>query len=298
MTDNSIDKHIDRQKQYFGDAPKMPLTTPTDGLSEKDKETLSAAYNKQWSNPKFKIKWFVGQTQITPFAKLRQWMLELRSREETLQQVLYDNKKWEVERDRNQWIAENTEDPFDKRLALIEAENETKNLEQASKKLREYYLERQNLIDLINEFLESDEALLPDGTGRTYLDILNTEEEDLYEAEYWTNRLAKQASTDLIFYGRVGTGNMDAILSMAPEQQTETLGLALNYAAQLQQVQTSLQLEVDEKLKLGNGETTKDLQIPQPMQEQIGQHQPGTAFNQDNVELTKNKGDDFDIYNT
>ena len=82
------------------------------------------------------------------------------------------------------------------------------------------------------------------------MDILNTEEEDVYEAEYWTNRLAKQASTDLVFYGRIGTGNMDAILSMAPEQQSETLGLALNYAAQLQQVQSTLQLEVDEKLKI------------------------------------------------
>ncbi len=283
------DPRIDRQKQYFGDAPTMPLVTDTEQLSDKEKETLSAAYNKQWSNPKFKIKWFVGQTQITPFAKLRQWMLELRSREETLQQVLYDNKKWEVERDRNQWIADNTDDQFDKRLAQIEADNETKNLQQSHKKLREYYLERQNLIDLINEFLESDEAVLPDGSGRTYMDILNTEEEDVYEAEYWTNRLAKQASTDLVFYGRIGTGNMDAILSMAPEQQSETLGLALNYAAQLQQVQSNLQLEVDEKLKIGGQDPTKDLPLPEAVQREQITSQSATA---------PNGNDDYDIYNT
>jgi hypothetical protein len=297
MTDNNIDKKVDRQQQYFSDAPTMPLTTNVDQLSEKDKETLSSAYNKQWTNPKFKIKWFVGQTQITPFAKLRQWMLELRSREETLQQILYDNKKWEVERDRNQWIADNTEDQFDKRLAQIEAENETKNLDQSRKKLREYYLERQNLIDLINEFLESDEALLPDGSGRTYMDILNTEEEDIYEAEYWTNRLAKQASTDLVFYGRINTGNMDAILSMAPEQQTETLGLALSYASQLQTVQTKLQLEVDEKLKLG-AQPTKDLLTPQPMQEKITKQEAGQPFDRDTFEPINNKDDDFDLYNS
>jgi hypothetical protein len=297
MTDNNIDKKVDRQQQYFSDAPTMPLTTNVDQLSEKDKETLSSAYNKQWTNPKFKIKWFVGQTQITPFAKLRQWMLELRSREETLQQILYDNKKWEVERDRNQWIADNTEDPFDKRLAQIEAENETKNLDQSRKKLREYYLERQNLIDLINEFLESDEALLPDGSGRTYMDILNTEEEDIYEAEYWTNRLSKQASTDLVFYGRINTGNMDAILSMAPEQQTETLGLALSYASQLQTVQTKLQLEVDEKLKLG-AQPTKDLLTPQPMQEKITKQEAGQPFDRDTFEPINNKDDDFDLYNS
>jgi hypothetical protein len=267
----------------------MPLVTDVEQLSDKEKETLSAAYNKQWSNPKFKIKWFVGQTQITPFAKLRQWMLELRSREETLQQVLYDNQKWEVERDRNQWIADNTDDQFDKRLAQIEADNETKNLQQSHKKLREYYLERQNLIDLINEFLESDEALLPDGSGRSYMDILNTEEEDVYEAEYWTNRLAKQASTDLVFYGRIGTGNMDAILSMAPEQQSETLGLALNYAAQLQQVQSTLQLEVDEKLKIGGQDPTKDLPLPEAVQREQITTQSAPA---------PNGSDDYDIYNT
>jgi hypothetical protein len=283
------DPRIDRQKQYFGDAPTMPLVTDVEQLSDKEKETLSAAYNKQWSNPKFKIKWFVGQTQITPFAKLRQWMLELRSREETLQQVLYDNQKWEVERDRNQWIADNTDDQFDKRLAQIEADNETKNLQQSHKKLREYYLERQNLIDLINEFLESDEALLPDGSGRSYMDILNTEEEDVYEAEYWTNRLAKQASTDLVFYGRIGTGNMDAILSMAPEQQSETLGLALNYAAQLQQVQSTLQLEVDEKLKIGGQDPTKDLPLPEAVQREQITTQSAPA---------PNGSDDYDIYNT
>jgi len=283
------DPRIDRQKQYFGDAPTMPLVTDVEQLSDKEKETLSAAYNKQWSNPKFKIKWFVGQTQITPFAKLRQWMLELRSREETLQQVLYDNQKWEVERDRNQWIADNTDDQFDKRLAQIEADNETKNLQQSHKKLREYYLERQNLIDHINKFLESDEALLPDGSGRSYMDILNTEEEDVYEAEYWTNRLAKQASTDLVFYGRIGTGNMDAILSMAPEQQSETLGLALNYAAQLQQVQSTLQLEVDEKLKIGGQDPTKDLPLPEAVQREQITTQSAPA---------PNGSDDYDIYNT
>jgi|TARA_B110000259_G_C13988925_1_gene391622 hypothetical protein len=293
MTENSLDStsRMDRQKQYFGDAPKMPLVTDVTQLSEKDKDILSSAYNKQWSNPKFKIKWFVGQTQITPFAKLRQWMLELRSREETLQQVLYDNSKWEVERDRNLWIAENTTDQFDKRLAQIEAANESKNLAQAEKKLREYYLERQNLIDLIDEFMKSEEAMLPDGSGRTYMDILNTEEEDVYEAEYWTNRLAKQSAADLVFYGRINTGNMDAILSMAPEQQNETLGLALSYGAQLQQVQSSLQLEVDEKLKLGGLEVgNKDLTIPTPEHPaQIAASNPGGISESDN---------DYDIYNT
>ena len=90
----------------------------------------------------------------------------------------------------------------------------------SKRRLQDWYLERQTLIDLYNEFMASDEAYLPDGSGRTYMDILNTKEEDVYEAEYWTNRLAKQAATDMLFYGRINGGNMDAIL-MSPEQQVK-----------------------------------------------------------------------------
>jgi hypothetical protein len=128
--------------------------------------------------------------------------------------------------------------------------------------LSNWYLERQQLIDLVNEFLESEEALLPDGSGRTYMDIMDTEEEDLYEAQYWTNRLAKQAATDLLFYGRVNSGNMDAILSMSPQQQTETLTLALSYGSQLQKIQANIQLEVDQTLSLEDKLEQSSLAVP------------------------------------
>jgi hypothetical protein len=91
---------------------------------------------------------------------------------------------------------------------------------------------------------------------------MDTDEEDYYEAEYWTNRLAKQAATDLLFYGRVGTGNMDAILSMAPQQQTETLSLAMSYGTQLQQINQNIQLEVDQKLSIESKADTKFLSTP------------------------------------
>ena len=123
-------------------------------------------------------------------------------------------------------------------------------------------LERQHLIDLIEEFEASDEAKLPDGSGRTYADVLDTEEEDLYEAQYWTNRLAKQAACDMLFYGRIGTGNMDAILSMSPEQQAETLALTMNFSTQLQSYQTRLQNEATQMLQMQQASDNKDLTFP------------------------------------
>jgi hypothetical protein len=91
---------------------------------------------------------------------------------------------------------------------------------------------------------------------------MDTDEEEVYEAHYWTNRLAKQAATDLLFYGRVNSGNMDAILSMSPEQQTETLTLALSYGSQLQKIQGNIQLEVDASLNLAARIEDSALSVP------------------------------------
>ena len=83
-------------------------------------------------------------------------------------------------------------------------------------------------IDLIKEFLETEAAILPDGTR--LIDVFgNPELEEKYEHEYWTVRMAKQAMLDMISYGRIGTGNLDSILMMDPEQQKQVLTLTAAY---------------------------------------------------------------------
>lgn len=252
----------DRIAQYHSDKFKSELNSDISMLSEKDKNILEFSMNKEWCNPKFKLRWFVGETQVTPFAKIRQWLLEVKSREESIENLEYEIAKWQIQIDRHQHIAKNADNEFDRRENELEAWNLTRNQIMTKRRLSNWYLERQQLIDLVNEFLESDEALLPDGSGRTYMDIMDTDEEEVYEAHYWTNRLAKQAATDLLFYGRVNSGNMDAILSMSPEQQTETLTLALSYGSQLQKIQGNIQLEVDASLELAARIENSALSVP------------------------------------
>ena len=115
----------------------------------------------------------------------------------------------------------------------------------------------------------ADEGKLPDGSGRTYWDIINTEAEDDYEAEYWTNRLAKQAATDMLFYGRIGTGNMDAILSMDPKQQAETLALTMNFSTQIQSYTQRLQSEAEENLKLQGSVNNESLLAPKEEKQKL-----------------------------
>lgn len=279
--------------KYHSEKFQSEIMSDVSMLNEKEKELLGYCMNKEWSNPKFKLRWFVGETQITPFSKLRQWLLEIKSREEAIEKLEYDIEKWQIQIDRHLHLAEATENEFDRREHELEAKELGRNQIMTRRRLVNWYLERQTIIDLVTEFLASEEALLPDGSGRSYIDVMDTEEEEIYEAEYWTNRLAKQAATDLMFYGRVGTGNMDAILSMAPEQQTKTLTLAMSYGTQLQQINQNIQLEVDKTLSIGNKADNAFLPTP-------------TALHLDNEKLTiavkgidKDGGENIlNVYNT
>jgi len=252
----------DRIMEYHSDRFNSEINSDVSMLSERDKELIKKSLNKEWTNPKFKLRWFVGQAQITPFAKFRQWLLEIKTKEEAIENMEYELAKHQVEIERFKRLRDASTDDLDKRMAEIEMWNLERLLYMSKRRIQDWYLERQHLVDLLKEFLDSDEAKLKDGSGRTYMDIIDTEEEDHFEAEIWTNRLAKQAACDLIFYGRINSGNMDAILTMSAEQQAETLALGLNFATQLQQYTNNLQLKIDDKLKLQNSLDSFDLVKP------------------------------------
>lgn len=284
---------VDRLAQYANTHYLNTLNTDTSDLTEEDKETILFAINKEWTNPKFKMRYFVGQTQITPFAKLRQWLLELRTREESIEHTEYEIAKWDVNIDRHKYLSENDPDPWEQKLNKIEADKLERQQVATRRRLQDWKLERQQFIDLINEFRESEEALLPDGSGRTYFDIINTDEEDVYEAEYWTNRLGKQAASDLLFYGRVNTGNMDAILSMSQDQQAQTLALAHSYATQLKDAETQIQLEVEKSLGIEHNSY-----VTNPNLQSLGIQEASEAA----IESVNNKDttldDGYDLYNS
>lgn len=252
----------DRLVQYHSDRYNSEINSDVSMLTDREKELIKRSLNKEWTNPKFKLRWFVGQAQITPFAKFRQWLLEIKTKEESIENMEYELAKLDLEYDRFQRVRDQTSDDLDRRQAELEMWNTDRLRYMSRRRLQDWYLERQQLVDLLQEFLDSDEAKLKDGSGRTYMDIIDTEEEDTFEAEIWTNRLAKQAACDLLFYGRINSGNMDAILSMSPEQQSETLALAISYGTQLQQYTQQLQNNVDNHFKLASPTDYKDLLAP------------------------------------
>lgn len=241
----------DRFKQYHSEKYNSEVISDVSMMTPEDQEMIRRALNKTWTNPKFKMKWFVGEMQITPFAKMRQWLLEIKHREEAIDFSEYEMNKLVIKLKRQQRIVEQLKDSADP-LDLEEAELELVKLQFDEKmnrrRLQDAYLERQHLVDLLNEFLDSPEGKTED--GRSLMDVLDTEEEEVLEAHYWTMRLGKQAAMDIVAYGRIGVGNMDAICQLSQQQQTDALALAHRYAIQLDQHQAVLRSEMAKQLGL------------------------------------------------
>lgn len=195
---------------------------------EFDLKLLEKAESVSFALPKYKAENFVGGAQITPYAKLKQWLLELRGREDIVEHLEYTVKKQELEIQIQEESKEFITDPKRKQLIDLTIADMNIDLRKFLRNLKDAYIERQGFVDLIKDFLNSEDAKLPDGSN--LIDVIgNKELEHKYEHEYWTVRMAKQAMLDMVAYGRIGTGNLDSILMMEPEQQKQVLSLASSY---------------------------------------------------------------------
>jgi hypothetical protein len=212
---------------------------PLDKLSEVDRNLLNVAEQISFSLPKYKADNFVGGAQITPYAKLKQWLIELRSREDVVEHLEYLLRKKEIDIELEKEKIEFLTEPLRKELVELSIKDMNIDLRKYQRNLKDAYKERQIFIDLVKEFLDSEDSILPDGTP--LIEVFGNELlEDKLEKEYWSIRMAKQAMLDMISYGRIGTGNLDSILMMSPEQQKEVMALASTYTVTIDRNITTL----------------------------------------------------------
>jgi len=207
--------------------------TNTNNLSDKDKDLLELVVKKEFGTPKFKINHFVGNAQFTTYAKFRQFLIELRTREEMLEDMELLVEKYQTQADLEEEMKDNAKSEIQKKLHNIEIRKNIQDKNRVLRRLEAAYKERQRYLDLINFMIDSGEALLPN--GKNMLEIYgDEEEEEKLEKEYWTKRLGRQAALDMISYGRIGAGNMEAILQLDPDHQQETMQYAISFSTHKQ----------------------------------------------------------------
>lgn len=214
-----------------------------------DRELIDFALTKSNATPRFKLKYFVGGAQLTPYAMLKQWFMELRAREESIDSIKIKLKKSEILVKQEQEKLEYASTEIQKELVDLEALDKKNDCFRYQRQLRDFISERDDLIELIKEFCESDYGKLPDGTPLMKV-FGNKQLEEEFEYQYWTIRMAKQAALDVMFYGRINEGNMDAILMMNPDQQKQVLSLATQHALEIDNGVNQLKEQAFKKLRM------------------------------------------------
>ena len=202
---------------------RQQVSTDCGELTDKEKEYVKLSTNKSFSMPKFKAKHFVGQGQITPYGAMKQYFIELRSRETSLLDIEYELAKIELRIDEETHALATAENTFDRRRSEIEIKYMSGKRDGYLQNLRINREERKMYVEMIDSL--NDEHTLPDGLS--LIDALQIpEKEEELERDYWIKRLGKQSATDMIAYGLVGVGNIDALTMMDKDDQREALKLA------------------------------------------------------------------------
>lgn len=227
-------------------------------LTEKQNEIIRKSQLNDWSIPEFKLKNFVARSHIHPMHQLRQLMLELNTKTEMIENWEFDQEQFELEIELENEKAELTPYEAQKKLHMLEVKRIKTKLAVVREKLRTIYVERDKVLRLIEEIDNSPQGYTKD--GRRYLDIMNdpTQNEEI-ESDYWEYRLAKQAAMDMIAYGRIGVGNMEAIMQLDADAQNKTIAMA--YEVLIQNEARMNKISDAVVAKLDKGETVSDIHL-------------------------------------
>jgi hypothetical protein len=169
-----------------------------------------------WSMSDFQSRYFVVNSQVTDYRRVRQALLEIETRIAAKKQIVRDSKRSEVKLKIKERELVNQVDDLEKELILLDIDQLQYDISVYAKKLRVVEEE-------INEFVKLVLELVPSVAD---LETYKEHNEEL-EREYWIYRMAKQASVDMVTTGRIGAGNLDSIAMMAPQDQAITIGSAL-----------------------------------------------------------------------
>jgi len=169
-----------------------------------------------WSMSDFQSRYFVVNSQVTDYRRVRQALLEIETRIAAKKQIIRDSKRSEIQlRIKERDLTFETQD-LEKELILLDIDQLQYDISVYEKKLR--IVEEE-----LNEFAKLVLEIVP---SLVELEKYTHHNEEL-EREYWIYRMAKQASVDMVTTGRIGAGNLDSIAMMAPEDQALTIGSAL-----------------------------------------------------------------------
>jgi len=198
-------------------------------LTEFEKELVDWTDSQFFGQTEYQNKYFVVNSQVTPWRQMRQAVMEIQTRLNAVQKVTIQYKRTlnDIERTKSEMAEE--ENKFYKQDKEYELELLYIDLQVWDNKMRQSKMEIDGLLRIIKEKLgkKPDEDYDFEELKET---VLNKEIEEKEEHKYWIARMAKQSALDLLTTGRLQAGNLDSMLMMSPEDQAAVTDLALTYS--------------------------------------------------------------------
>jgi hypothetical protein len=158
-----------------------------------------------FSMSEFQIKHFVVNSQHNPYRQFKQILLELEVRYTNAEQINLEVEKNRLERDLLFEKMENETSPAQKKLYEFDIKKNDITFENIQRNRTRILAEIENLHKIETEF-------------RSQYDVnemmLN---QDKHEHDYWIKRLATQSALEILTVGRIGVGNLEALMQMGPE---------------------------------------------------------------------------------
>ena len=159
----------------------------------------------------FQIKHFVVGSQHNNFRQFKQILLELEVRQSNREQMALDMEKNRLERNLNEEKMLKEESPAQKALYQFEIKKLDTAYENGMRTIERTVSEVEYLENILKEFREK-------------IDVKElVDNQDRYEHEYWIKRLASQAALEMLTVGRIGVGNLEALMQMGPDNFKKAL---------------------------------------------------------------------------
>jgi hypothetical protein len=190
-----------------------------------------------WAMSDFQSRYFVVNSQVTNYRRVRQALLEIETRIAAKKQIERNVKKTEIQKKIYERSYANETDVLQKELILIDIDQCNYDLSVYAKKYKVCLEELENFCNIVKDIVPDVESL------EKYKD-----HNEIEERNYWIARMAKQATMDLMTIGRIGQGNLDSIAMMPLNDQAETIKAALKYNTLLNKGVLALEKQAQEEL--------------------------------------------------
>jgi hypothetical protein len=199
-----------------------------------------------FSMSEFQIKNFVVNSQHTGYRQFKQVLLELEVRKSLEETMLLDRRKNLAEQKLyDEKIAAETS-PAQIELYQIEKEKLQSSYENGLRAFERTHKEIEALEKIYNWFKQNYDI-------QQLLENQDKEEED-----YWVRRLGTQAALEILTVGRIGVGNLEAMMQMGEDMLKRTLIEATKISRDIQEQVKYLDMVTDDDIaRITNNEPKK-----------------------------------------